>query len=80
MSRVRHGDRGGVEVTADRRGRTRRTLLRGLVVTAGGLALAPLTPWLRRRGHDPREVARRFGLRVVPLPSDDPRGPHDLAG
>ncbi|MDP7112870.1 MAG: hypothetical protein QGH45_12950 [Myxococcota bacterium] len=69
-----------MEVTADRRGHTRRTLVRGLVVAAGGLALLPLAGMLRRRGHDPREVARRFGLRVVPLPADDPRGPHDLAG
>jgi hypothetical protein len=80
MSRVRHGDRGGVAMNADGSRRTRRELLRGLVVAAGGVALLPLVPLLRRRGHDPREVARRFGLRIVPLPVDDPRGLHDLAG
>ncbi len=78
MSRVRHVDRGGVAMSG--RGRSRRDLLRAAVVAAGGLALLPLSGVLRRRGHDPREVARRFGLRVVPLPRSDPRAPHDLAG
>lgn len=76
MSRVRDRDRGGVAMT----GRTRRSALRALVVAAGGLVLAGLAPALRRRGIDPDKVARRFGLKRVPLPGSDLRQPHDLAG
>ncbi len=80
MSEVRDRDRGGLAMNAVRHGRTRRDTLRMFLVAAGGLALLPLSPVLRRRGTDPREVARRFGLRVVPLPPEELRGSHDLAG
>lgn len=55
-------------------------MLWSAVRAAGGLVLLTVTPMLRARGMDPEEVARRWGLRVVPHPGGDLRRPHDLAG
>ncbi len=62
------------------RGRSRRHVLRRLVQAAAGAALVAAAPALRRRGIEPRAVARRFGLTVVAFDERDLRGPHDLAG
>ncbi len=63
-----------------KRTRGRREVLRLVLRGAGGAALLALTPALRLARRDPAAVARRFGLRVVPLPQDDLRRNHDLAG
>ena len=79
MSRMRDRDRGGLAMSSGP-GRTRREALRAALGAAAVLALAGLAPALRRHGIDPERVARRFGLRRIPLREGDLRGPHDLAG
>jgi hypothetical protein len=67
-------------MSAVRRGRSRRRVLLGLVKAAAGVTLLAAAPALRRRGIEPREVAQRWGLKVVALDESDLRKPHDLAG
>jgi len=62
------------------RGRSRRAVLVGLAKAAAGAALVWAAPALRRRGIEPRDVARRWGLRVVAFDEAALRKPHDLAG
>ena len=77
---MRRGDRGSVAMSARGRGRSRRRVLLGLAKAAAGVALLAVAPALRRRGIEPRDVARRWGLKVVTFDESNLRKPHDLAG
>lgn len=67
-------------MSAVRRGKSRRRVLLGLIEAAAGVALLAAAPALRWRGIEPRDVARRWGLKVVAFDETDLRKPHDLAG